>query len=155
MFLQDAHLTFGSSRSITDLKAIYDYDIGIFADAPEVEWTPEGLAEEIKKGWKIYAVKLGDEIIAAAFTKKYRGELLTKSTPIKLMHQGNGFSHQIKEFFEKKAAKAQVKKVINYTPADNFRMIALNESHGYHRIENKSTKVILAWEKKMEKGPSL
>jgi hypothetical protein len=42
----------------------------------------------------------------------------------------------IKNFYENEAKKAQVNKVVNYCPVDNFRMIALNESHGYKRTGN-------------------
>ena len=56
-----------------------------------------------------------------------------KCITIKMAFQGNGFSHQIKNFYEEEAKKQHLARLINYCPMDNFRMVALNESHGYKR----------------------
>jgi predicted GNAT family acetyltransferase len=94
-------------------------------------------------------VMTDDEIVAAVLMRKDGDTLFTKNTPIKMAFQGNGFSHQIKNFYEEEAKKQHIRKVINYCPVDNFRMIALNESHGYKRTGNSfgTSNNIIEWVK--------
>ncbi len=109
----------------------------------------ENIKKERKNGWKLYSVSTGNEIVAALFLKHDDETLFTKNTPIKIAFQGNGFSHRIKDFYEREANRLQLQRVVNYCPVDNFRMIALNESHGYRKTGNMigTNKGIDEWEK--------
>ena len=132
--MEKAHLTFTAPLSEDDLLKIYNYNVQVFTDTPDFNWSLDNIKKELKDGWKLYSVSAEDQqIVAALFVKQTTDSLLTKATPIKLEYQGNGFSHQIKEFFEQMAKKQKLKKVINYCRIDNFRMISLNETHGYAR----------------------
>ena len=127
-------LTFSTPLSDDDLLKIYNYNVQVFTDTPDFNWSLDNIKQEIKDGWKLYSVSAEDEqIVAALFVKQTTDSLLTKATPIKLEYQGNGFSHLIKEFCEQMAKKQKLKKVVNYCRKDNFRMISLNETHGYAR----------------------
>ncbi len=126
-------LVFKEAKKEDEFVNLTNFDIQAFTDSPDFSWTLENLKKEVKTGWKLYSVMVEDEIVAAVLLKKVGESLLTKNTPIKIAFQGNGFSHQIKDFYEEEAKKSQMKQVLNYCPVDNFRMIALNESHGYKR----------------------
>ena len=76
------------------------------------------------------------EIVAACFYKKEDDSLLTKNTGLKINHQGSGYSHAIKEFFEREAKKLGCSRLIHYCRIDNFRTYSLNESHGYKKTGN-------------------
>jgi hypothetical protein len=93
-------LEFQQSKKETDIVDTYNYNVEVFADAGGFGWTLDGIKDEIKKGWKLYSAKFDDKIVAAIFMKEEKGSLLTKNTPIKLEYQGNGFSHQIKDYYE-------------------------------------------------------
>ena len=124
-------LLFKEAKREEEIVNLSKFDIQAFTDAQDFSWTLDNLKKELKTGWKLYAVMTDDEIVAAVLLKKDGDTLFSKNTPIKMAFQGNGFSHMIKNFYEDEAKKNQIRKVINYCPVDNFRMIALNESHGY------------------------
>jgi predicted GNAT family acetyltransferase len=116
-----------------DVKKVFDFNIDAFSDSPDFKWTLDDIKKEIKEGWTLYSVNLGDEIIAAAFTKKDGTTLHCKNTSIKMQHSGSGFSHRIMDFFEDEARKQKVKSITHYCAIDNFRQYSLNESHGYEK----------------------
>lgn len=126
-------LSFKEAKKEDEIVNLSKFDIQAFTDTQDFSWTLDNMKKEVKTGWKLYSVMTDDEIVAAVLMKKDGDTLFTKNTPIKMAFQGNGFSHMIKNFYETEAKKSQVAKVVNYCPVDNFRMIALNESHGYKR----------------------
>lgn len=129
-------LVFKEAKKEEEVVNLSKFDIQAFTDTQDFSWSLDNIKKEVKTGWKLYSVTIEDEIVAAVLMKKDSDTLFTKNTPIKMAFQGNGFSHQIKNFYELEAKKLQIAKVINYCPVDNFRMIALNESHGYKRTGN-------------------
>lgn len=129
-------LVFKEAKKEDEVVNLSKFDVQAFTDTQDFSWSLDNIKKEVKTGWKLYSVITEDEIVAAVLMKKDGDTLYTKNTPIKMAFQGNGFSHMIKNFYEGEATKAHVKKVINYCPVDNFRMIALNESHGYKRTGN-------------------
>ncbi len=142
-------LTFKEAKKEEELVNLSNFDIQAFTDTQDFSWSLENIKREVKTGWKLYSVMIEDEIVAAVLMKRDGDTLLTKNTPIKIAFQGNGFSHQIKDFYEQEAKRSQMRKVLNYCPVDNFRMIALNESHGYKRTGNSfgNGHNIIEWEK--------
>lgn len=126
-------LAFKKIATKAQIKEVYDYTIEAFSDSPDFNWTVEEIEKEVKEGWELNGVYLGEEIIAAVFFKKYKESLLTKNTAIKVEHQGSGYSHRIKEFFENKARELNLTQILHYCRIDNFRMYSLNESHGYKK----------------------
>lgn len=147
-----SELTFKLSQSKSDFENLFNYNVDVFTETPDLQWSVDSLEKESKNGWMVYSVQVGDEIIAAAFLKAEDDSLLTKNTPIKLLYQGNGYSHAIKEFFEKEALKLSLKNVINICPSDNFRMISLNETHGYIKTGNVlgQEKTLVEWKKTLQ-----
>lgn len=141
------------SKPVDDkgLSDIYNFNIEAFSEA-DFNWTLSNLKKERKDGWKICSVKVEKQIIAAIFMKEEEGALHTKATPIKIDYQGKGYSHLIKEYFEEAAKKSKLKKIVNYCRRDNFRMISLNETHGYTRTGKLSDedKNIIQWEKEIK-----
>jgi len=135
-----------------DIKEIYNFNVKAFADSQDFAWTQDNISKEIKAGWELYSAKVGEEIVCAIFLKKENDVLMTKNTPIKINHQGNGFSHLIKDFYEDLAKKEGIFVVKNYCPEDNFRMVALNERHDYTKtgkiLADKNT--LIEWEKKLK-----
>jgi predicted GNAT family acetyltransferase len=129
-------LVFRETKKEDDMVSLSKFDIQAFTDASDFSWTLDNLKKEVRTGWKLYSVITDNEIVAAVLIRKDGDTLFTKNTPIKMAFQGNGFSHQIKNFYEEEAKKQHINKVINYCPSDNFRMMALNESHGYKRTGN-------------------
>jgi predicted GNAT family acetyltransferase len=134
--MEERHLVFKEAKKEDEVLNLSKFDIQAFTDTQDFSWTLDNIKKEVKTGWKLYSVTTEDEIVAAVLMKKDGDTLFTKNTPIKMAFQGNGFSHLIKEFYEDEAKRAQIRRVINYCPVDNFRMIALNESHGYKRTGN-------------------
>lgn len=132
-----------------EITAISNFDIQVFTDSRDLQWNIDNIRREMKNGWKLYSVTYGPDTVAALFMKNDKESLFTKNTPIKLAFQGNGFSHRIKDFYEHEADRLQLKRVVNYCPVDNFRMIALNESHGYRKTGNSlgDSRSIVEWEK--------
>lgn len=126
-------LVFKEAKKEEEVVNLSKFDIQAFTDTQDFSWSLDNIKKEVKTGWKLYSVMIEDEIVAAVLMKKEGDALFTKNTPIKMAFQGNGFSHQIKNFYEQEARRSQIHRVVNYCPVDNFRMIALNESHGYKR----------------------
>lgn len=116
-----------------EIQSVFDYNIDAFSDTPDFLWRLDEIKEEIENGWELYAVKWGEEVIAAVFLKHEQSALLSKNTAIKMANQGSGFSHQIKSFVESKAKELGAKKIFHYCRIDNFRMYSLNEGHGYKK----------------------
>ncbi len=145
--MSDDTLTFKEVKKEDEIVDVSKFDIQAFTDFQGQPWTLESIKREMRDGWKLLSVACGDEIVAAVFLKKDADTLYTKNTPIKLAFQGNGFSHRIKDFYEKEAGRLGIQRVVNYCPVDNFRMIALNESHGYRKTGKTSGGVVVEWEK--------
>lgn len=129
-------LIFKEAKREEEVVNLSRFDIQAFTDTQDFSWTLDNIKKEVKTGWKLYSVMTDEEIVAAVLMRKDGDTLFTKNTPIKMAFQGNGFSHKIKDFYEEEAKKQQIRRVVNYCPSDNFRMIALNESHGYKRTGN-------------------
>jgi predicted GNAT family acetyltransferase len=129
-------LIFKEAKKEEEVVNLSRFDIQAFTDTQDFSWSLDNIKKEVKTGWKLYSVMTEDEIVAAVLMRKDGDTLFTKNTPIKMAFQGNGFSHKIKDFYEEEAKKQHIRRVINYCPSDNFRMIALNESHGYRRTGN-------------------
>jgi predicted GNAT family acetyltransferase len=144
-------LIFKEATSNKEIEAIYNYTIDAFSDSPDFKWTLKEIKQEFAGGWSIFSVDLAGEIIAALFLKLEKGTLYTKNTAIKMQHQGSGYSHRMKEFFEESARKLSASKIIHYCRIDNFRMYSLNESHGYFKCQDSGgeDEHIVAWEKKL------
>jgi RimJ/RimL family protein N-acetyltransferase len=144
-------LEFVQSKSDQDLTDIYNFNVDVFAEASDLHWSVDALKNESKRGWKIYSVKVENEIVAVALFKKDDKRLLTKNTPIKMTHQGNGYSHMIKEFFEDAANELNVHEVVSLCSEDNFRLISLNETHGYVNTSKryKDNDDLIEWVKKI------
>ena len=142
-------LVFKEVKKEEEILNISNFDIQVFTDSQDLQWNLDNIRREIKNGWKLFSVTFGPDTIAALFMKFDKDSLYTKNTPIKLAFQGNGFSHRIKDFYEDEAERLQLKRVVNYCPVDNFRMIALNESHGYRKTGNQlgDSRSIVEWEK--------
>jgi len=128
-------LTFVEATKEKEILDIFDHTIDAFSDSPDFNWTLKEIKQEIKDGWRLYGACLENEneVIAALFYKVDGDILHTKNTAIKMTHQGSGYSHQIKEFYEKKAREYKLKYIYHYCRIDNFRMYSLNESHGYSK----------------------
>ena len=139
-------------NSTNTIKDIYNFNVKAFADSQDFSWTEENIKKEMAAGWSLRSVHVDREIICALFMKEENQSLLTKNTPIKLTHQGNGYSHKIKDFYEDYALENGLEKVVNYCPEDNFRMVALNESHKYKKTGSKIVGNInmIEWEKKLK-----
>lgn len=142
-------LTFFSADKPKDIKQVYEYTIDAFSDSPDFNWNLEEIKREVNDGWSLCGVKNeDDEIVAAVFYRLDDGSLLTKNTGLKINHQGAGYNHEIKEFFEEKAKELKARSIKHYCRIDNFRMYSLNESHGYVKTPNKiEDGQIVEWEK--------
>ncbi len=144
-------IKFKQAKKVCEYKAIYDYNLGAFTDSPDFKWNLVEIKNEVKDGWQLFAAYVDDLIIAALFLKLDKKSLLTKNTGTKMSHQGSGYSHNIKEFFEKKARELKVKKIYHYCRVDNFRMYSLNESHGYGKTSKRlSDGLVVEWEKRLK-----
>jgi predicted GNAT family acetyltransferase len=128
-------LTFNQATKDKEIQAVYDHNIDAFSDSPDFKWNLEEIKNEITGGWQLFSVSDGEEIVAALFLSEVDNKLYTKNTGLKMHHQGSGFSHEIKEFYEKEARQRKLEKIIHYCRIDNFRMYSLNESHGYRKAE--------------------
>ena len=128
-------LEFHHTTKEKDIQAVYDHNIDAFSDSPDFKWNLQEIKNEIKGGWDLYSVTQDKEIVAALFVSVVDGGLYTKNTGLKMHHQGSGFSHEIKEFYENLAREKKLSKIIHYCRIDNFRMYSLNESHGYRKAE--------------------
>ena len=108
---QPQELVFKKATKVAEYKAIYDHNLDAFTDSPDFNWDIEEIKKEVKEGWNIFSAHVGEDIIAALFLKLEGKKLLTKNTGTKMSHQGSGYSHNIKEFFEKSAKEMKAKKV--------------------------------------------
>lgn len=126
-------LNFISGKSEKYLNEIFNFNVQAFADAQDFDWSQEGLKREISNGWTLYSAKVAEEVVCVLFVKVQDDKLFTKNTPVKIDFQGQGFSHEIKDFYEGIAEENSVREIFNYCPQDNFRMISLNEGHEYKR----------------------
>ena len=144
-------LHFFAASKPKEIQNIYDYTIDAFSDSPDFSWNLDEIKREVKDGWSLYGAKNDDdEVVAALFYRLDEGSLMTKNTGLKINHQGSGFNHQIKEFFEKKAKELGAKTIKHYCRIDNFRMYSLNESHGYKKTANKiEDGQIVEWERRV------
>lgn len=131
--MSDKKFTFKECKTESEINDIYNFNVQAFADSHDFAWTADNIKNELENGWILYALKSNKDVICALFVKREKNMLLTKNTPIKMNYQGQGHSHTIKEFYESIARKAGVKELYNYSPVDNFRMISLNEGHGYKK----------------------
>ena len=122
-----------------DLKRILNYDYGVFSDSLDIDWTISALKQAHQDGWQIYVAETSpeEEIVATILVKIEKEAILTKNTPIKIAHRGNGYSHHIKDFFLDLARKHGVSKIYHYCREDDFRSISLNESSGHKRSGRK------------------
>jgi hypothetical protein len=147
--MEERLLRFVEARKEEEIVNLSKFDIQAFTDTQDFSWSLDNIKKEVKTGWKLYSVLSDDEIVAAVLVKTDGDKLFTKNTPIKMAFQGNGFSHMIKNFYEEEAKRLNISKVLNYCPVDNFRMIALNESHGYRKTGNAFgvANNIIEWEK--------
>ncbi|RLA62843.1 MAG: hypothetical protein DRQ88_05520 [Epsilonproteobacteria bacterium] len=146
-------LNFKQAKTDKEIKEILDYNIDAFTDSPDFTWDLEGLKKEMKNGWKVFAVRYKeDEVIAAILIKKAENQLLTKNTTVKAHHQGLGYNHQIKDFFELRARDLKLDEVHHFCRIDNFRMYSLNESHGYKKLNESSSpdKQVVEWIKYLD-----
>jgi len=135
-----------------EIQQVYDYNIDAFSDTPDFKWTMEEIQKEMDGGWELYAVYRADEVIAALFYKVLKDTLLTKNTAIKMNYQGSGFSHHIKDFFEKVAKKKKLKRIVHFCRIDNFRMYSLNESHGFEKTASEygEDEHVVEWVKELK-----
>ncbi|MBL7664738.1 MAG: GNAT family N-acetyltransferase [Bacteriovoracaceae bacterium] len=147
----ESKLTFKQSKSGKDIVDTYNFNVEVFAESKDFGWSLEEIKKEIKKGWKLYSANYDGHVIAAIYLRIQDGVLYTKNTPIRIDYQGKGFSHQIKDYVEDFAKKNKLKKIINFCPIDSFRLISLNERHGYKKTGNKigDNKFLEEWEKKI------
>ena len=146
-------LNFQKAQTTKDIKNGYEYNIDAFSESPDFNWNLKEIEKEVSEGWDLYAAYLGEEVIAAIFLKKEAGQLLSKTTSIKMNYQGSGYSHKIKEFIEESAHKNKIQQVVNFCGIDNFRMYSLNESHGYKKTGRKlgSKGTVVEWVKVLGK----
>jgi predicted GNAT family acetyltransferase len=131
--MEDKDLEFREAKKEEEVVNLSKFDVQAFTDTQDFSWNLDNIKKEVKTGWKLYSVMSEEEIVAAVLMRKDGDTLFTKNTPIKMAFQGNGFSHKIKDFYEHEAKRSNLSRLVNYCPMDNFRMIALNESHGYKR----------------------
>lgn len=146
-------LKFIKANNSKDIKTIYDYNIDAFSDSPGFNWNYDEIKKEVKDGWELFGVEENGEIIAALFYKVDEKVLYSKNTSIKISHQGSGFSHKIKDFFERQAQEKKVNQIVHYCSIDNFRMYSLNESHGYEKSDKRlgDKGQVVEWIKKVKK----
>lgn len=142
-------LKFQKAKTEKEIRAIYDYNIDAFSDSPDFKWTFDEIKKEVSEDWELFSMTLDGEIIAAIFYKIEKDSLLTKNTAIKVTHQGSGYSHKMKEFYEKVARDNKLKKIFHYCRIDNFRAYSLNESHKYKKTPNKygPDELVVEWVK--------
>lgn len=145
-------LNFFKAQGTKDFKQIYEYTIDAFSETPDFKWTLDEIKKEVSEGWELYgATNEEDDIVAAVFLRIEKESMLTKNTGLQILHQGSGYNHEIKEFFEQKAKENKLKKIFHYCRIDNFRMYSLNESHGYKKTGNSlSEGQIVEWVKNLK-----
>lgn len=142
-------LQFKLARTKQHLGQVYNYNMSAFLDSDEFPWSLQWLEAQKRKGHDIYQVIYQGKVVAALFVQTTEKGLLTRQTPLKLSVQGLGLSHQIKDYIEVLAKKAKVKDIFSYCAVDNFRMVSLNESHGYRKTKNQPSATIVEWHKSL------
>jgi len=144
-------LSFFKAKKTKEINEIYDYTTDAFSDTPDFKWNLEEIEQEVKDGWTLCGVKNKDkEIVAALFYQLKSKSLLTKNTGLRIDHQGSGYSHAIKDYFEQTAKELKAKSIVHYCRIDNFRMYSLNESHGYSKtgLDSEDDQIV-KWEKNL------
>ena len=111
-----ASLEFHQAIKEKEIQAVYDHNIDAFSDSPDFKWNLQEIKNEIKGGWELYSVSHKKEIVAALIVSVVDDCLFTKNTGLKMHHQGSGFSHEIKEFYEKLARELRVRESIELVP---------------------------------------
>ena len=134
-----------------DFKAIHDYIADVFSDT-DFNWTLDQIRGETKAGCELWAAYSQEDVVAALFLRMDGDTLLTKNSALNIHHQGQGHSHEIKEYFEQVARQRGAKKISHFCRIDNFRAYSLNESHNYTRLEgkNKGDDQVVEWRKKIK-----
>lgn len=145
--MSEKALKFVPGKKNDEINKIFNFDTNAFTSAQDFDWTEANIKKELKDGWELYSVNFDGDIVAAVFMKTDKDTLYTKNTPIKLNYQGNGFSHQIKEYYEDVAKTRGLKRIVNYCKSDNFRMISLNEGHNYNKTDSQLDDNVIEWEK--------
>jgi len=142
-------VTFKKCKTEEHLDKLYQYEVDVFAEAGDFEWSLQNLIDKKENGWDVYSVNMENEedIVAALFIKKEKGELLTNNTSVKMSHKGLGISHKIKEFFEDTAKNQKVDSIVHFCAVDNFRTITLNENYGYKRVGITHSGEVIKWQK--------
>ncbi|MBT3584098.1 MAG: hypothetical protein HN509_04270 [Halobacteriovoraceae bacterium] len=141
-------LNFKKAEKSQEILDVFEHNVGAFSDSPDFNWTLKEIKHEVSEGWELFSVSSDDDIVAALFYRVDGDSLLTKNTALKMHFQGSGYSHQIKEFYEKVARELKLKKIKHYCRIDNFRMYSLNESHGYVKSKEKmEDEKVVEWEK--------
>jgi len=147
-------LNFIKANNEKDFKNIYEYTTDAFSDSPDFNWDLEGIQAEVKDGWELEsAYNEKKDVIAALFYKvdKKSNTLLTKNTGLQINHQGLGYSHEIKNYFEAVAKKKVVNSIAHFCRVDNFRAYSLNESHNYKKTTNTlNDGLVVEWIKKIK-----
>lgn len=148
--MTEKNLEFNIDNSKKHITDVYQFNINAFTDSVDA-WTKDSITKQIKDGWSLYSVNYDGDILAAGFIKEDENALLTKNTPIKMEYQGNGFSHMIKDYYEEYAKNKSIPTIYNYCPFDSFRLISLNERHGYDKTGKSYGKngEIVEWMKKI------
>ncbi|MEE2744739.1 MAG: hypothetical protein VYD54_12575 [Bdellovibrionota bacterium] len=144
-------LSFSKAKTHQEIQSIVNYNIDAFVDSPDFSWDLKSIKKEIEDGWEVYGVSFEKEIIAAVFVKVNKDSLFTKNTAVKINHQGSGYSHQIKDFFELRARELKLQMIFHFCRIDDFRMYSLNESHGYKKTSRKLGKngEVVEWKKQL------
>lgn len=143
-------LKFKKIESDADIRKIHEFNVKAFSDE-DLSWTYDNLKKHMADNWILYTANYQKDIVAAIFIKEKDDTLVTRNTSIAVDYQGNGFSHVIKDHLEDMAHAKKLKRVVNYCPFDNFRMISLNERHHYSKTGKTFGKnnEIVEWEKKI------
>ncbi|MBP9674706.1 MAG: hypothetical protein KBD63_06380 [Bacteriovoracaceae bacterium] len=148
---QSSQLQFKQATKSKEIENAFNFNAEVFSQSPEFEWSLSNIKKKMKEGWELYSISSDAHIIAAALAKIDQEGLYTLTTPIKLDFQGHGYSHQIKDFFEKMAKEKHLSKVFNYCHMENFRLISLNETHGYIKTGRTSENTeVFEWSKDVE-----
>ena len=129
--LKNQRPTFQKVGNKSDIDEVYGHNVEVFLNSFDFEWNAPNIASQMDAGWRFYSLKVGDEIVAALFIKKLNDQLLSKHSQIKMEYRGNGLSHRLKEFVEDLAKQEGLDQVVNICSIKDFRLISLNETHGY------------------------
>ena len=142
---------FEKADKLKDFRDIYGHNLDVFSETPDFQWSYEEIKREVNEGWDLYSVKVDDVIIAAVFLKVEKGRLLTKNTSLKMSYQGQGLSHQIKDFFEDIAKEQKITSIFHYCRIDDFRAYSLNEGHGYKKTNTDPKDQVIEWVKEIKR----